>query len=149
MTSSTKVSLLLAAMAVGGIFATPAHALTATAQPALLNQEQGVAKSVEEVGYRRYYGGYHRPYRHYGRPYHRRYYGGYYRRPYGYYPSYGYGYGGYGYGYPAYPYAYGAPVVGFGIGVPFGGWGWGGGHPVGVAAIGVIAGSRALAIAKT
>src|SRR3954464_10693467 len=92
MTSSARVSLLVAALAVGGISATPAHALTATAQPALLNQEQGVAKSVEDVGYRRYYGGYHRPYRNYGRPYHRRYYGGYYRRPY--YPSYGYGYGG-------------------------------------------------------
>ena len=108
MTSSTRVSLLVAALAVGGISATPAHALTATAQPALLSHEQGVAKSVEDVGYRRYYGGY-------------------YRRPY--YPSYGYGYGyggGYGYGYPSYPYAYGAPVVGFGIGVPFGGWGWGG-----------------------
>ena len=128
MMSSTRVSLLAAAMAVGGVFAAPAHALTATAQPALLNHDQGVAKSVEEVGYRRNYRGYQRPYRHYGRPYYqRRYYGGYYRRPY--YPSYGYGYGyggGYGYGYPSYPYAYGAPVVGFGIGVPFGGWGWGG-----------------------
>ena len=73
-------------------------------------------------------------------------YGGYYRP---YYRSYGYGYGyphyGNGYGYPygygyGYPYAYGAPVVSFGIGVPFWRlglgrrlghrhWGWrGGGH---------------------
>ena len=116
---SARVSLLAAAMAVGGFFASPAHALTPMAQPALLDS-QAVAKPVEQVGYRRYYGygGYYRPYR--------RYYG------YGYgYPSYGYGYGygypsygygGYGYGYP---YAYGAPVVSFGIGIPFGG-GWGG-----------------------
>ena len=131
---SPRVSLLAAAMAVGGFFASPAHALTATAQPALLNG-QAVAKPVEQVGYRRYYGygGYYRPYR--------RYYGygyGYPNYGYGYpsygYPSYGYpsyGYGGYGYPYGygyGYPYAYGAPVVSFGIGIPFGGWGgyWGG-----------------------
>jgi len=140
---SARVSLLAAAMAVGGFFASPAHALTATAQPALLNS-QAVAKPVEQVGYRRYYG---RPYRYGYRRYPvRRYYGGYYRpyrRYYGYgygYPNYGYGYG-YGYGYPSYgyggygypygygygyPYAYGAPVVSFGIRIPFGGWGWGG-----------------------
>jgi len=125
---SARVSLLAAAMAVGGFFASPAHALTATAQPALLNG-QAVAKPVEQVGYRRYYG---RPYRYGYRRYPvRRYYGGYYRpyrRYYGYgygYPSYGYG----GYGYPyGYGYGYGGPVVSFGIGIPFGGWGWGGGH---------------------
>ena len=79
MMSSTKLCLVAAAMTVGGVFASPAYALTATAQPALLTYDQGVAKSVEQVGYRRYYGGYHRPYRHYyGRPYyHRRYYYGY------------------------------------------------------------------------
>ena len=73
---SPRVSLLAAAMAVGGFFASPAHALTATAQPALLNG-QAVAKPVEQVGYRRYYG---RPYRYGYRRYPvRRYYGGYYR----------------------------------------------------------------------
>ena len=134
---SARVSLLAAAMAVGGFFASPAHALTPTAQPALLT-DHGVAKPVEEVGYRRKY--YRNRYRYlpalptlcYRYPV-RRFYGGYYRP---YYRSYGYGYGypyyGNGYGYPygygyGYPYAYGAPVVSFGIGVPFGGWGWGGG----------------------
>jgi hypothetical protein len=130
MMSSARVSLLAAAMAVGGFFASPAHALTATAQPALLN-DHGVAKPVEEVGYRRKYRRHHgyryRPYRRYGYRYPvRRFYRGY---GYGYgYPYYGYGYGyPYGYGY-GYPYAYGAPVVSFGIGVPFFGFGWGGRH---------------------
>jgi hypothetical protein len=125
---SARVSLFAAAMAVGGFFASPAHAVTPMAQPALLT-DHGVAKPVEEVGYRRRY---YRPYRHGYRRYGvRRYYGGYYRpyrRHYGYgygYPSYGYG----GYGYPyGYGYGYGGPVVSFGIGIPFGGWGWGGGH---------------------
>ncbi len=137
MMSSARVSLLAAAMAVGGFFASPAHALTPMAQPALLT-DHGVAKPAEEVGYRRKY---YRPYRYGYRRYpHRRYYGGYHRvyrpyyRSYGYgygYPAYGYGYDydypyyGYGYGYP---YAYGAPGVSVGIGVPFVGFGWGGGH---------------------
>src|SRR5262245_64269953 len=98
---SARVFLLAAAMAVGGFFASPAHALAATAQPALLNG-QAVAKPVEQVGYRRYYGygGYYRPYR--------RYYG------YGYgYPSYGYG----GYGYPSY--GYGGYPYGYGYGYPY------------------------------
>jgi hypothetical protein len=138
MMSSARVSLLAAAMAVGGVFASPAHALTPMAQPALLT-DHGVAKPVEEVAYRRKY---NRPYRYGYRRYPaRRYYGGNYRpyrpyyRNYGYgygYPGYGYGYGngygypGYGYGY-GYPYAYGAPGVSVGIGVPFVGFGWGGG----------------------
>src|SRR5690349_4291504 len=120
MISSVRVSLLAAAIAVGGFCASPAHALTATAQPALLNHH-AMAKPVEQVGY--YYG---RPYygrRFYGRPYgygyypHRHYYGAYYRPYYSYsyaYPyyddyedySYGYPYA-YGYGYP-YAYGYGA-----------------------------------------
>jgi hypothetical protein len=133
MKSSARISLLAAAMAVGGFFASPAHALTPMAQPALLT-DHGVAKPVEEVAYRRKYYRNRYGYRRYPG---RRFYGGYYRPYRPYYRSYGYGYGypyGYGYGYPygygyGYPYAYGAPVVSFGIGVPFGGWGWGGwGH---------------------
>jgi hypothetical protein len=128
---SARVSLLAAAMAVGGFFASPAHALTPAAQPALLT-DHGVAKPIEEVGYRRKYyrnryGYRYRPFRRYGYRYPvRRFYRGY---GYGYgYPYYGYGYGyPYGYGY-GYPYAYGAPVVSFGIGVPFFGFGWGGRH---------------------
>jgi hypothetical protein len=119
MMSSARVCLLAAAMAVGGFFVSPAHALTATALPALLNQGQDVAKPVEQVGYRHYY---HRPYRHY---YHRRYY-----RPYAYYRPY---YRRYAY-YPYYyddDYAYGYPY-GYGLGLGWGGhrhWGhWGGGH---------------------
>ena len=109
---SARVSLLAAAMAVGGFFASPAHALTPMAQPALLT-DHGVAKPVEDVGYRRRY---YRPYRHGYRRYGvRRYYGGYYRphrRHYGYAyrPYYDDDYG-YGYGYPSYGYG-----------------GWGGGH---------------------
>ena len=134
MMSSARISLLAAAMAVGGFFASPAYALTPMAQPALLT-DHGVAKPVEEVGYRRKY---YRPYRYGYRRYPaRRFYGGYYRPYRPYYRSYGYGYGypysygydddyPYGYGY-GYPYAYGAPAISFGIGVPFGGWGWGGG----------------------
>jgi hypothetical protein len=131
MKTSARLSLLAAAMAVGGLFAAPAQALTATAQPALLNPGQAIAKPVEQVGYYRYY---HRPY--YRRYYHRRYY-----RPYGYYRPYyrSYAYSpyyyndyypyGYGYGYPyGYGYGYGAPVVGLGIGLGGFGWGWGGGH---------------------
>jgi hypothetical protein len=126
MMSSARLSLLAAAMAVGGFFASPAYALTATAQPALLNG-QAVATPVEQVGYRRYY---YRPYRHY---YHRRYYRPYYRpyayyrpyyRRYAYYPYYDDDYYPYGYGY-GYPYGY-APVVGLGIGFGGFGWGWGG-----------------------
>ena len=37
MKTSARLSLLAAAMAVGGLFAAPAQALTATAQPALVN----------------------------------------------------------------------------------------------------------------
>ena len=116
---SARVSLFAAAMAVGGFFASPAHAVTPMAQPALLT-DHGVAKPVEEVGYRRRY---YRPYRHGYRRYGvRRYYGGYYRpyrRHYGYAyrPYYDDDYG-YGYGYPNYGYGY--PSYGYG--------GWGGGH---------------------
>jgi hypothetical protein len=130
MMSSARVCLLAAAMAVGGFFASPAHALTATALPALLNQGQEVAKPVEQVGYRHYY---HRPYRkHYRRHYYPRrhyVYRPYYRRyaysyPYYYDDDYDYGYP---YAYGGYPYAYGGPVVGLSFG-----WGgprhWGGGH---------------------
>ena len=50
---SARVSLLAAAMAVGGFFASPAHALTPMAQPALLT-DHDVARPAEQVGYRHY-----------------------------------------------------------------------------------------------
>ena len=116
---SARVSLFAAAMAVGGFFASPAHAVTPMAQPALLT-DHGVAKPVEEVGYRRRY---YRPYRHGYRRYGvRRYYGGYYR-PYRRHYGYGYGYPSYGYGGYGYPYGYGYGYGGHRH------WGhWGGGH---------------------